>query len=147
MKVIIQGLTNFSTSTNQVDILWFYYDGAGGGDPGAATISLTGLTTLAQLNSQILAAIISDASGRSISITVDDIVWVAPSTSPVALKNAPQAAIANAPADATTTYNVVTTLLGSLTGAVNTANAKQNDIATKLNSVLAALRTVGIIVT
>lgn len=61
------------------------------------------------------------------------------------LSNAPQAAIANAPADATTNYNVITTLLGTLTSAVNTANTKQNDIATKLNTLLAELRTLGLI--
>lgn len=64
---------------------------------------------------------------------------------PAGLSNAPQAAIANAPADAVTNYNIVTTLLGSLTSAVNAANTKQNDIATKLNSLLAELRTLGLI--
>lgn len=64
---------------------------------------------------------------------------------PAGLANAPQAAIANSPADAVTNYNVVTTLLGSLTGAVNAANTKQNDIATKLNALLAELRTLGLI--
>ncbi len=64
---------------------------------------------------------------------------------PSGLSAAPQAAIADAPADAVTNYNVVTTLLGALTGAVNTANTKQNDIATKLNTLLAELRTLGLI--
>lgn len=64
---------------------------------------------------------------------------------PSGLSSAPQAAIANAPADAVTNYNIVTTLLGSLTSAVNTANDKQNQIATKLNSLLAELRTLGLI--
>lgn len=59
----------------------------------------------------------------------------------------PQAAIADAPADAVTNYNTVTTLLGALTGAVNSANTKQNDIATRLNSLLAELRTLGILTT
>lgn len=49
--------------------------------------------------------------------------------------------VSAAPADATTNYNVVTTLLGSLTGAVNTANTKQNDIATRLNAVMTWLDT------
>lgn len=62
-----------------------------------------------------------------------------------ALLNAPQAAVADSPADATTNYNVVTTLLGSLTGAVNTANTKQNAIAVQLNSLLADLRNLGLI--
>jgi hypothetical protein len=78
--------------------------------------------------------------------TITEIVWLTqPAIVPAGLKNAPQAAIANAPADATTNYNTVTTLLGALTGAVNTANAKQNDIATKLNTLLAELRTLGLI--
>lgn len=64
---------------------------------------------------------------------------------PTGLSNAPQAAIADAPADAVTNYNTVTTLLGAVTGAVNTANSKQNDIATKLNSLLTELRTLGLI--
>lgn len=64
---------------------------------------------------------------------------------PGSVQGSPQAAIADAPADATTNYNTVTTILGSLTGAVNTANTKQNDIATKLNSLLVELRTMGLI--
>lgn len=72
--------------------------------------------------------------------------FVAPSTSGLAgLVNAPQAAITDCPADAVTNYNVVTTLLGGLTGAVNTANTKQNQIATQLNALLAELRTLGLI--
>lgn len=55
--------------------------------------------------------------------------------------------VANAPADATTDYNVVTTLLGAVTTGLNTTNTKQNDIAAKLNSVIAALKTVGILKT
>lgn len=64
---------------------------------------------------------------------------------PAGLAGAPFAAIADSPADATTNYNVVTTLLGGLTGAVNTANTKQNAIAVQLNMLLAELRTAGII--
>lgn len=75
--------------------------------------------------------------------SLDSYTWLTPP--PLGLLSAPQASIANAPADAVTNYNVVTTLLGGLTGAVNTANTKQNDIATKLNSLLAELRTLGLI--
>lgn len=63
------------------------------------------------------------------------------------LIGSPKAAIADAPADAVTNYNVVTTLLGTLTSAVNTANAKQNQIATQLNTLLAELRSLNIIST
>lgn len=64
---------------------------------------------------------------------------------PQTLSGMPQGAIADAPADAVTNYNTVTTLLGAVTGAVNTANTKQNDIATKLNTLFAELRTLGVI--
>lgn len=40
----------------------------------------------------------------------------------------------NLPNDAVTNYNVVTTLLGTLTSAVNAANAKQNDIGVNVNT-------------
>lgn len=39
----------------------------------------------------------------------------------------------NAPTDAPTDLNAITTLLGALTGQVNAANTKQNAIATNLN--------------
>lgn len=80
-------------------------------------------------------------------ITLDSIEWVDVPVAVQGLSNAPQAAIADAPADAVTNYNTITTLLGGLTGAVNTANSKQNDIATRLNSLLAELRTLGLIAT
>lgn len=90
----------------------------------------------------------------SVSLPTPTIEWItvtraalatALAALPAGLGNAPQAAIADAPADAVTNYNIVTTLLGSLTSAVNAANTKQNDIATKLNSLLAELRTLGLI--
>lgn len=72
---------------------------------------------------------------------------VTPGDIPSGLANAPQAAITNAPADAVTNYNTITTLLGTVTGAVNTANTKQNEIAAKLNTLLSELRTLGLIST
>lgn len=97
------------------------------------------------------ARIVQYASDTSRTISASDISedWapLIASKVPAGMVNAPRPAVTDAPADAVTNYNVVTTLLGGVTGAVNTANTKQNDIATKLNSVLAALRSVGIIVT
>lgn len=90
------------------------------------------------LAATLSAAISTYASGHS--LTVNSVKGL-----PGTLSGAPQAAIGDAPADATTNYNAVTTLLGSLTGAVNTANTKQNDIATRLNSLLSELRTLGLI--
>lgn len=56
-----------------------------------------------------------------------------------------QGAIADAAADAITNYNTVSTLLGALVGAVNIANTKQNELATKINSILTVLREHGLI--
>lgn len=93
-------------------------------------------------------AIIAWASSHSYgTLAAADIIGVDTTIDVSGLANAPQGAIADCPADAVTNYNVLTTLLGSLTGAVNTANGKQNDIATKLNSLLAELRTLGLIST
>lgn len=78
----------------------------------------------------------------TLGITVDSTEWIAELAG---LGSAPQAAITDCPADATTNYNTVTTLLGAVTGAVNTANTKQNQIATQLNTLLAELRTLGLI--
>lgn len=88
-------------------------------------------------------AVTSYLSG--LGVTVNSTEWLVHEAPPAGLANAPQAAITDCPADATTNYNTVTTILGALTGAVNTANTKQNQIATQLNSLLAELRTLGLI--
>lgn len=58
----------------------------------------------------------------------------------------------DAPTDAPSDLNVITTLLGSLTGQVNAANDKQNtiatnlnDLATKFNTLLAHLEAAGLL--
>lgn len=88
----------------------------------------------------ITAAVNAYASANSLSVA-------SIKGSPGTLAGAPQAAISDAPSDAVTNYNVVTTLLGAVTSAVNTANTKQNQIATQLNSLLSELRTLGVIAT
>lgn len=98
----------------------------------------------AQVKVKAEAALVQYLTDASISLP-DSTEWIVDDFAPAGLANAPQAAIANAPADAVTNYNTVTTLLGGLTGAVNTANSKQNDIATKLNALLTELRTLGLI--
>jgi hypothetical protein len=50
-------------------------------------------------------------------------------------------AATNAPTD----LNVLTTLLGTLTGEVNATNSKQNDLASKFNSLLDRLESQGIL--
>lgn len=92
------------------------------------------------LSATITAALNAYASTNS--LTVASIKGL-----PGTLAGAPKAAITDCPADAVTNYNVVTTLLGSVTGAVNTANTKQNQIAVQLNTLFAELRALGIIST
>lgn len=111
-------------------------------DPVTLMFSVSDSMSMADVHTAAIAAVNTYASTNGYTVTGYQFLTDGPVASMV---NAPQAAIANAPADAVTTYNVVTTLLGSLTGAVNTANTKQNDIATKLNSLLAELRTLGLI--
>lgn len=62
---------------------------------------------------------------------------------PAGLKNAPQAAIADSTTNLTTNYNLVSGVLGLATG-LNSANTAQNDMATKLNTLLSELRTLGL---
>lgn len=104
--------------------------------------------TLADLYAEAISKIVTYSSGQGYTAITSgaQIMWLIPQVPPT-MANAPQAAIANAPVDATTNYNTITTLLGSLTGAVNTANDKQNQIGTQLNSLLAELRTLGLIAT
>lgn len=90
------------------------------------------------LAATITASINAYASTNSLTVTS---VRGLPGT----LAGTPQAAISDSPADATTNYNIVTTLLGTLTSAVNTANTKQNAIAVQLNTLLSELRTLGVI--
>lgn len=96
--------------------------------------------TLPIIQSQVESTINGYCTANGIGLPTS-FTWLTPS----GMANAPQAAIANAPADAVTNYNTVTTLLGAVTGAVNDANTKQNQIATKLNSLLSELRTLGLI--
>lgn len=101
------------------------------------------LQNFAEVDAACKAEILIWATNNSYTLSASDISWTPNAVA--GLTNAPQAAIADAPADAKTDYNVVTTLLGTLTSAVNTSNTKQNDIATKLNSLFAKLRTLGLI--
>lgn len=124
-----------------------FFDNNGGKEKYSFDIIITESTTPAQLKSLVETAILDRSTVQSYGMSASDIKWGIPTASPALLNLAPMTGIADAPADAVTNYNIVTTLLGTLTSAVNTANTKQNDIATKLNSVISALETVGILVT
>lgn len=87
------------------------------------------------------------------------IIWPSPTTAqinalitaamaaiPAGLSSAPQAAIADGTTNLATNYNLATGLLGLAT-AMNSANGAQNDLATKFNTLLAELRTLGLLST
>lgn len=141
MKAIYIGLLN-PNSVNSTISFEALYDDNGTFSTAGGEIDISTASSYEDMRDLISAAVVASAPA---SMSDADIIWPPLSSALVALSNAPQAAIADAPADATTNYNVVTTLLGTLVGAVNTANAKQNDIATKLNTLLAELRTLGLI--
>lgn len=145
MNAIVRGYTFDSTAISWIMFV-SHYDGATELLNTIVTAEVGGITTNAGVKAALDAAVTADAVSHSYDVN-GGIVYLFPVTVTPALANAPQAAIANAPADAVTNYNTVTTLLGAVTGAVNTANTKQNDIATKLNTLLAELRTLGLIAT
>lgn len=119
-----------------------FYTGSTLTDAQNLTFDMAGAASAADVITNAESAINTYASGHSYTLS-EGIVWTVPVVK--SLVNAPQAAIADAPTDAVTNYNTVTTLLGALTGAVNTANTKQNDIATKLNTMKSELVTLGLI--
>lgn len=150
MKAFIERIDAGGTNDCGVGCTFTENDGTFVDRPSSMPVSFAGITSDAGWNAAIIAAINLYASNHSYNLD-GGIFWAFTTIQkllaavPAGLANAPQAAIANAPADATTNYNTITTLLGALTGAVNTANTKQNDIATRLNSLLSELRTLGLI--
>lgn len=72
-------------------------------------------------------------------MTVADVIIFQPKVLVARMDFAPGAHQSNAATNAPTNLNPLTQLLGALTTQVNDTNAKQNDIATKLNAVIAIL--------
>lgn len=144
MKAIIGGVTTFGYP-NYSSFTVVYFSSAGVADPTSLLFDISLCSTEQEIKDSIKAAVIAYSITNGYGITGNGDILYGFGDFPAAMGNAPQAAIANAPADAVTNYNIVTTLLGALTSAVNAANTKQNDIATKLNSLLSELRTLGLI--
>lgn len=71
------------------------------------------------------------ASSKSAAL---DVVMTPHPPIPNASVTAPNNAATNAPTDAPTNLNVITTLLGTLTGEVNATNTRQNQIAVNVNA-------------
>lgn len=85
---------------------------------------------------------------QNIDATLDALVWES-----ITIPAAPhiEDGLNNAPNNAPTTLDIVTTLLGALTGEVNQTNTRQNtiadnlnDLATKFNTLLLHLETQGL---
>lgn len=53
--------------------------------------------------------------------------------------------VAAAPADANEMLDPISTTLGTLVGEMNASNAKQNEVAARLNEVVAALQSIGVL--
>lgn len=141
-KVVFGGIQNDSPL---VSALVNIVDTSTGNDTWPILIDLAGadVADAATLRAAIISKTITFASTvLSLTLVAGDFVFPFDA---VSIPGAPQAAIADAPTDAVTNYNIVTTLLGALTSAVNTANAKQNDIATKLNTLKSELVALGFI--
>lgn len=150
-KVMIGALVAPVTSETSFTCALAGYDDSGGEvlHENQFTIPLTNGTSTDELVNYLVSFAVTwaNASPRSYGITAADVIRPAAMWVPNGVTGAPLAAIADAPADAVTNYNVLTTLLGTLTGAVNDANTKQNDIATKLNAIISRLETLGLIAT
>lgn len=142
MKVIITEIQNNGSNVDLI-IQIFQNSGTWVGFDFVTGIALGSANSDADVIALLKAAVQSYATTHS--YTLDGGILFTALAKPGGLVNAPLAAIADSPADAVTNYNVVTTLLGNLTSAVNTANGKQNAIATQLNTLLAELRTLGLI--
>lgn len=135
-----------------IDIYFKHWDAVApytdqGADTVPLSLTLDDTTTQADILAAAIAAINDFATNQG--FTFDRIFTMMDTDAEVAAKVAEilpqQSAIANAPADANTTLSGL--LIGALTGELNASNTKQNDIASKLNAVIAALRAVGIIAT
>lgn len=107
----------------------------------AVFVSLSNVNSLAQLQAASIAALDTYLANHSYNRD-DGLIWPFPDVA--ALNNAPQAAIANSTNNLPTNYNLLSGLLGIADG-LNGANTAQNDMATKLNTLLAELRTLGLI--
>lgn len=144
-KYLLEDIQN--NGNGQVYSVGFFWDNVGFTflEQFAVPFNVFNYANVAAWKADVYAAILAEAVTQGYSgFSSSDIIDLFPTAS-TSLKSAPQAAIADCPADATTNYNTITTLLGAVTGAVNTANTKQNQIATQLNSLLAELRTLGLI--
>lgn len=92
------------------------------------------------VNTALDTAIATYASGQGWTLT-DTIHSIPPK---VAIFGG-QGAIADTSTGAPTNLNILTTLLGTLTGQVNSTNTQLNDVCARFNTLLAELRTAKVI--
>lgn len=116
---------------------FLYYEGAR--DPGATEPDIN----QAIINANYWFLVRNTITGKVfgyVSGTSGSFVWKELGYTPEAGAHISDGAI-NAPTDAPEGLNVITTLLGALTGEVNAANTKQNVIATNLNALATKFNT------
>lgn len=119
----------FNESTNQLVELY---------ESGSVVLTVN---TWADVRARIETIVMDRASAQSYGISASDIIWVVGNKVDVVTG----AHIADAATNAPTNLNVITTLLGTLTGEVNATNTKQNDLATKFNTLLDRLEASGLL--
>lgn len=143
-KIMIAIVTSYQGSGNnlRVGVMFKQADDSGLG-PVTVDIPLSSITDVPSIISQIdgkVAQFVTDNSLETLSGVLHPLDYGA-------LANIPGAHIGDAATNAPTNLNVLTTLLGTLTGEVNATNAKQNDLATKFNTLLDRLEAAGILAT
>lgn len=126
MKAIIQGLENFAGNNDQVDVVYGFFDGMGGGSSSSATINIGGVQSVTDLNATIQTAVLNDASSRGFSgFSASDILWSIPvsrsfSNPSLAINTARQAsttrdAFVSASVDITASLSLTTGQKGTVT--------------------------------
>lgn len=136
MKALVGKITDLQYSTYRMTFEAVYHEGGVGYEIYSFDVLFSDGMTEASIKTAIETELLSHAVAQSYTMVASDIVYVIPNF----ITANKSANVTNAPADAPTNLNVITTLLGTLVGEVNSTNSKQNEIASKLNSVLACLK-------
>lgn len=137
-------ILRFSTNTTKAGVDVLLEDDSGPYTLCANVVLNTGSTdTLSSIVALVEPAV--DAFIFSnLAVHPASIQWLFTPLAPLTLSAAPQAAIANSTNNLPTNFNLVSGILGVANG-LNDANTAQNDMATKFNTLLSELRTLGLI--
>lgn len=158
VETMLAKLVFFTGAVPNVNAVVYWYNGSTFSSANTIPVNLSGITTPEAYREAVIDAILAYAVANSISLVEEDILIPYSSITPVnpdwnsssglsqiLNKPAQQAhvgdAATNAATDAPTDLNVLTTLVGTLTGEVNNSNAKYNDLASKYNDLATKFNT------